>query len=409
MSSRQACARRSLSTPRRARNSSLPAISKPAVLGGVGDDHLGQVVGQLGVLVARSRAPAPRSSRRRAPGAARPAGTAPASEPAATQRKARAEAAVHARRTPRVSARLALVAVGHGASWPRAWARTTAPRRTRSPGGPAVGVAVVVASGSSAVQSSRSRCRWSPALEVVADAVWSSARAGRGRSSRDSSRASALPSRPTVNARQTWPKPPRGVHGRRCRRAEAAAGPLVGRRRRLAREDAAASPRRACSRRRCSSARPGRRRAWRSWPRSYCRRTSPDRCRSFSQSASLSQGTVQRFRPSASSGSSSLMHLPTMQSMSDSHRNPSRPGRQMCGAARARELAEAEVVGRAAVVRGVAVGDADVGRVGGRGHELAAGTTAPAPHDEPPCYAALAAGSRGGRSAEIVGVGRVFA
>src|SRR6186713_1778855 len=49
------------------------------------------------------------------------------------------------------------------------------------------------------------------------------------------------------------------------------------------------------------------------------------------QSSSLVHGTVHRLRRSASSGSSSLMHLPTMQSMSDSHRKPSRPGRQMRG------------------------------------------------------------------------------
>ena len=68
----------------------------------------------------------------------------------------------------------------------------------------------------------------------------------------------------------------------------------------------------------------------------------------FSQSASLSQGTVHRFSASAWSGSSSLMHLPTMQSMSDSHRKPEQPGQADARAAGARQLAEAEVVGRAA-------------------------------------------------------------
>ena len=164
----------------------------------------------------------------------------------------------------------------------------------------------------------------------------------------------------TVNGRQTWPKPPRGAHvavGRRtagCRspgrvgvvglRPERARGPLVAR----AVGVAEAAWRRGRRRASCSG---------RSMQTNF-----PWSLSHFAQSASLSHGTVHRSRRSASSGSSSLMHLPTMQSMSDSHRKPSRPGDADARVAGARELAEAEVIGRAAIVR-VAVGDADVGRV----------------------------------------------
>ena len=113
----------------------------------------------------------------------------------------------------------------------------------------------------SAVQTA-ARCRTAPALRSPTQLVVG--RHGAGRSSRGSSRASRSPSRATVNGRQTWPKPPRGVQVAVAAGAQTAAGPLVGRPSVGLLANTHSFPRRACSRRRRSSARRGRRRAWRS-------------------------------------------------------------------------------------------------------------------------------------------------
>ena len=220
-----------------------------------------------------------------------------------------------------------------------------------------------------------------------------------GRSSRDSSRAREVPSRATVNGRQTWPKPPRG-RARAVRRGRGGCrfpgrsasvglaektqlGPLVAR---AVRVVVAAGAAVGVGRRAAAVAVP-----------SSCRRTSPDRCRRSSHRRRGCTATVHRFRRSPSSGSLSLEALADHAVDVRFAQEPEQAGEADARAARARQLAEAEVVRRAAILR-VAVRHADVGRVR-RGGDEQRQARLPGAAGRSALHAVRAAGSRGDRSA----------
>ena len=407
MSSRQACARRSLSTPRRARNSSLPAISNAAVLGDAGDDDLGQVVGQLGVLVGRRRAPAPRSSRRRARGAARPA-----TQRAASAARRRDGASLMASLAIMSgSAQVSVARRSSTAHWLRGAGRLPSPRAGTQIGAPsgAPQHAAAPSSGSSCAVVVRSRR--APVQNFGCDAVGGA----RARQIADAL-SSAVQGRPkSPGSRPGFGVPSRATVKRQAGVADAAA-------RRARRRSAVAEAAGTCPGRSATSACSENTQVGSLVARAvgvvvaarapvgvgrgaaacWCRPAADELPLVAVELVAVVVAAARR-RCTASTaalrpGSSSLTHLPTMQSMSDSQTNPSRPGMQSAGLAGPESLRSRS--GWAGSGLRVAVGDADVGRVGRRpgpacGRQDCAGRAGRAAASRSP-----PAGSRGGRRAD---------